>query len=1271
MQDAVRLGAPPEVTCGHQALPVVCRTFVSRHVTLSFSTRAPKRIPPSPTIPMELAELTSEDLGFKLTRRVRVFSTPVEFDAPKPDNLRLLAVANVSSLVAVSDTNNVFLTELDVLNQKDDISEGSRTALALSFVSQIAFDASESVLYVLLEKTLLGVPTETFLLKKTLSRADFSVKIDHHVLSFATSPAKREEVACLTASNDLFVVLSSGNYSIPSVAQFSYSLDGKRLFVSSLGSSEMEAYENGTRVFLLTNPEVSSGSISYIQEIKPENEWLIVYNLGDDEDHDLRNFVAKKTSDGFEFLETFVASPFGSIVRKPVYYGAQLHEWVENQLFLFLTSSLSTEINTIGTYNDQETVLVSQLNDSERAEFPIEESTGDDASPVGFAIDLSNSQTTVEDPCMGVSSAQGLPKVLMLSHQGNLETWWVFHKAELKGDSKGLSRLLLYLQKCASISLKGPEVPSTKQNSAESGNPQNPFETANPFGKSSASAFHKPENEQKENLASSFGSFRLGEKKTGEESSKKSSFGDLNQVLNTPAFGSSGTGAFGASITKSAFGSSGFGSSSKSTETTLAFGTSGFGTSGFGSKTSEASEKKSGFGSSGFGASSFGSSGFGSSGSGTSGFGSSGFATAAKKESPFGSSGFGGSSASKSSPFGSISQNKASPFGSVSQNKDSPFGSASQNKDSPFGNVSKSKDSPFGSVSQSKGSPFGSVSRNKESPFGSISQEKPSLFGSNKPSALESKPKGDSPFGNIKSQEKTESPFAAFSKPSEKNTSPFGVSSTVSDEQKKSPFDLLNEKSGNKSKPLLGKNEATERKDSPFSSLSSQKSGASFGVLKPSLAFGDFAQALNASPFNNLGALNAKSQDETKGTETTFDFATLNAELNEENEGSKETETPHSVLSADSESYASYDEIDAQRDARDYRREQSSEGFSEIEPSSDEGEPEENYDVSLTKETTKLEQKDTEPHFSREKESETPAEFFEKESVPKIEAFETLSQETFTPAEIEEFRKRANAYRNGFVTFDGFTKSAVKDESELIQKICEVFVETSGHLNVLRHNVDNLVASIDSLENPSYPISDTAIDYPDVYQLRAIQPLRELSKELQDELSSRLEGLRTDSQSLEGVISDILSSQVQKYRIDKLITQLRLLQDENSTTNTKLRPLDFQYEVLQASLRLKVAKFRALENEVRSKLMPLKLRGNVDTRVIENLEKVTYQINSTLLKHVEDVRQLENEVSELQLSHEVKAGDTPLPSAMSTRWRLGRSAPLTVVPTSANVTQIG
>lgn len=773
----------------------------------------------------EIPEEFTETYGFHLDSHkdgVKLFEKPVDFDNDRAAHspLSLLAVGNLKKVYIASNISQVVVGHVETL-------EEDRKYFDIEQTTIVAISADNEHVYVVTEGTLKRAPTDELLQGKETFH-----ELQKNVKHFKTSPTVPDLSAALLDSGVLSILKGDQIvHSLDNVDCFAWDLDGTG--VGTATGAEFAVYKpDGTNVSSYTSDEKINDLVSL-----QSGQWLLQSNPPD-EDPIYKLLVHNAGS--FNTLEVPLAPPFGEVQRVQQMYFSHLQNWINGTTLTLVSTSLATEIASFESKGEQ-TKLMAHANDTDRAELPVDDKSGDDTLPVGMAVDVTGTSRVVKEPCLGVEEASGvLPRLFCLNHLGHLVVWDVFESNQILNDDLSLERAL--------PQLKSVEVSPAKSESASLGAFSAPAKadpvTKGPF---SAPPIAELKAEQSKPAAPPASPY-----KSTIGSTPSSGFGQLG-------FGANLSGGFGQSgFGQSGFGQSGFGQSG--------FGQSGFGQSGFGQKseTQKSSDVKSGFGS---------------------------YASKSteSKSSPFGSTSasndiFDGSSNAK--PFGSTTESKsifgdsnAKPFGSTTESK-SIFGASSETK--PFGSSSETK--PFGSSSETK--PFGPSE--KKSIFGNPTDAKPFGLSSQNSSAFgtpsSAQPFGSSseskPFGQSALPGASPTPSSSDKVPSQPKSS-FIVSSESESEDSASNSDPSSEKKpgfeasqrpfGFGLKPSLGSVAAS----SPFSQLGEQKQTEDIQSAKQA----NLSSGLNKLSVNQSEKKSSASESESEASSSSIGKPSADKEI--------------------------------------------------------------------------------------------------------------------------------------------------------------------------------------------------------------------------------------------------------------------------------------------------------------------------------------------------------------------------------------------------------
>ncbi|ANZ76297.1 BA75_03643T0 [Komagataella pastoris] len=618
---------------------------------------------------VDIEETVTEDFGFRsITTGIKV--APALDPIPLKE-LNLLAWGNITKKFALAIGNTLLIGDTFELDSYINLSTteeeekqtpvfegGHRTEI--SGVSQLVFNVTETSL-------LASINNDLKKIEPSSSEITNIESFDAPIRDIYASPFYSS--ICAVLLEDRLVILDIDNISnrleLRSVSSFAWSKADKSTFFTITDKTIQRKTFNGTESEI-SQPDSIEDSFRPLQItsiLKSDEELLFaVYGESiDQNEHDYQHYIIGGSGEQ-KILD--VCPPYGSLPRLAIYYLNQLNSWSPNWPdVVVVASSPSTDIQAFTPEK-----LVNQLNDTDRAQLPLDEDSGEDDTPLGLAIDLTSTQEVLE-PCNGIDTSKPLPRVWVLTNQGKLLSWALFDAHGIKSDSLSNEVALQTYRSYYETAKELPAVSLTERNTAEK---QILFEEQQD-SKPDVNLSSSTQPEDKKSLPTSGQHFSLSEKKEA-----------------TP------------------FSSSGF--TSKPSES------SGFNSHGFSS---------SGFGSSGFGASPFKSSNFSYTQENTfskenRAFGS--FKNGSTASEPFarnapafGSTGF-GSNSSSSSPFAKLSQqgNKALDSGSSSTSSPfSKFATSNNSQSSPFASIASNKnnnESIFGGE-KSKGSIFDTSSK--------------------------------------------------------------------------------------------------------------------------------------------------------------------------------------------------------------------------------------------------------------------------------------------------------------------------------------------------------------------------------------------------------------------------------------------------------------------------------------------------------------------------------------------------------------------------------
>lgn len=1220
----------------------------------------------------EVDEHVSEDLGFRLLTGklgVPLFPSPIDFDAPVAilNPLQLLTVGHKKGIYAAADIHSIGVGYLADLDADDATIAKKFRSLMLENVTYVKFDATNEYLYVVADNFVQKINVDE-ILAGTLPTFE-KLAAEGGVSVVEPSPFDPAVYAYLNNTKKLTIVAHGAAENVSDVSAFSWTTSALEIAIVSGGSLKFISLQGSqTAVY----PIEESGELFSVSTIDEKN-WYVVGKPEDENDDDIHTLVTK-TGDTFTASELMLPPSFNEVQRKPVAYFAAISQWIPGSVLAFVASALSSEVATLEC--GENTRILLQLNDTDRAELPMDDNSGEDTLPVGFALDLSGTGRSVKNVSPLIDEAVGiLPRLLCLNNMGHLFVWNVFDVAGVRENTLDLKRALAQL-------------PAVGANSESTSKPVGGSITLNNFAKSldsavppiSESGFGKSIVGAPSPSGLSFG----GGASFGGASFGASSFGAAKPTqmfgandfkscsqskAEKPAFGSSGPVFGGSSATtpeKPALGSnaSPFGALASNKNDTFGnssavFGASSstkndkpsFGGSTFGSPSANTAPK-SAFGGSTFGASpanvsdkpAFGGSAFGASNS-TPMFGANDFKSGsqAKTENPaFGSSGpaFGASSATtpRKSPSGSSSPI----FGASPDSKpEKPaFGSSGPT----FGtaNTTTSEKPAFGatgfgapsntSSGFGSGSVFGKASfdtQKPDRPFGaapaapsqaSATGISGSSFGSNsKFGASLQGPASLSPFATLNKDDNSSSPFANLMK-SEK-LSPFGElkpagSSPFASLKLDGPSSQPESSNLNQNSSLFG---ASQNKFSAVS-MDQSDSDQSSESGSDNLDSSDEFSAENNNGFTGKGAFAKLNLSKQEPPSQSTGFGKFNP-----------TPTPPPSSLETKPSLGDF------KSTKEPTQPKAPETISKI---SDLGSSKESSTLNSVSRT--LTPKSGESLFGQAKPASVEKETSVKtpevtESIPAKPTAEPEAKKEFKPEPVPEKKKELYEGKDisevikkvEYLKLGGFTEKPAPYTDEIARTFTELIQLAQGNIDVLALNTVKTKTLIDAAGVHRKHLGNEDLANPELWTLGDLDDLKEITSEPREALDDILVTVRHQNSKLGALLKRVDESEEKKDEIEKVITQLALFKQSLESSKLSKRPLDVRAEILRQQLRKKLAHVELLQEDIAQKLLPLGVHLNLGEGAVakaKKLEKIVYELGMKARELSVYIQGLENDV---------------------------------------------
>jgi hypothetical protein len=284
-------------------------------------------------------------VGFKLvscSQGTELFDTGVDFEKYAESKLDLLAIANSSQIIAASNGHQVAIGKLNDIE--------NLLKIDIQGATQLFFNHDESKLLLNVNGSVSSLDVSQYLSSKDTTLSP----IDDNATSILPCPSSDD---LLILKGTVLTVRNSG-ISIDNVVAFTWS-QTTYFYITSHDKTTIKG-SDGSSISIDLDEIDQFSPISLISI--GENKFIVVFESSESslDYHDTKCFIV----DNDHTILGDLAAPFGSTPRCATYYVSRLTNWVDNQTFNFITSSVSTEVNTL-VLNPLQSIL--QSEDTNRA----------------------------------------------------------------------------------------------------------------------------------------------------------------------------------------------------------------------------------------------------------------------------------------------------------------------------------------------------------------------------------------------------------------------------------------------------------------------------------------------------------------------------------------------------------------------------------------------------------------------------------------------------------------------------------------------------------------------------------------------------------------------------------------------------------------------------------------------------------------------------------------------------------------------------------------
>ncbi|RKP29642.1 hypothetical protein METBISCDRAFT_28077 [Metschnikowia bicuspidata] len=387
----------------------------------------------------EIEEYTSESVGFRLLvpkGGLQFFEAPVDFSRSAANRpLQLLHVGYVRELYAASNTTTVAVGRLRDLDNPETAKE-KLCVFSLANTSCVRFNCTNEYLYIVADGRIHRARVDDIL------NGDASPTVMESEIVTHFEPHFSDPSAYLYISSDkLISKASSGKREFNDIKSASYNS-----YTSEIGMVHGSCFQTESTSFTASE----WGNLIAVSCLDKDSWYLVGLPLDTEEDQDPIHILFVSPKDGPLLWSVIpVLPPVGFVERAPTVYCTSIVDWIDNSTFSFLAYGLSTDVNVVE--RRAETRLLNPVNDTDRAELPMDDVSGEDTFPIGFAIDLSGKNITVEDVCTAIDEAKGvLPRLMCLNNEGRLFMWHLFDSEAVNKETASLQRPLEHIIRLSS-----------------------------------------------------------------------------------------------------------------------------------------------------------------------------------------------------------------------------------------------------------------------------------------------------------------------------------------------------------------------------------------------------------------------------------------------------------------------------------------------------------------------------------------------------------------------------------------------------------------------------------------------------------------------------------------------------------------------------------------------------------------------------------------------------------------------------------------------------
>lgn len=373
----------------------------------------------------------SDTIGFKLNtdgKGIKIFKEKIDINLIKNKELNLFEISKNNKYFACSNGHTLII---DCVSKFSNLNTNDLKTFKVVNLTQIFFSNNDEVLFLLENNKLKYIDLLNYFNTKSFELNDYILDDPNFDDVKLISPSSIFSSLLLVqnSKNDLFLIKEKKIIKLSqNVAFFSWSIKGETIYYSSYDSLNVKSLNLIEIVskeieidYLLEGPfftNKKSWTLSFLKEIY-YNTLIIAYHekYSDSEPKIFLFLLEKKNSDYvLKNIDIMFSDEFEK-KKNTFYFSSFIVTNIDNK-YQFFTSSMLSCFYILKIENNF-VKMIQQLEDSEKAQFPLDDETYDDTFPVGMSLSIDHTNTN--NPTIFLNC---------LFDTGSMVSWEFFNKKE-------------------------------------------------------------------------------------------------------------------------------------------------------------------------------------------------------------------------------------------------------------------------------------------------------------------------------------------------------------------------------------------------------------------------------------------------------------------------------------------------------------------------------------------------------------------------------------------------------------------------------------------------------------------------------------------------------------------------------------------------------------------------------------------------------------------------------------------------------------------------